>query len=92
MIAAAGAKSEHTEGFVDIPRTIQGVEIAILYLELPDGMIKMSFRSKGHVDVERVARTLGGGGHVNAAACRLRGDLPEARRRVLEAIGASPTL
>jgi phosphoesterase RecJ-like protein len=89
MLAAAGALSEHTEGFVDIPRTIQGVDISILYLELPGGIFKLSFRSKGHVNVESVARALGGGGHTNAAACRLQGELPEIRRRVLETIGAS---
>lgn len=91
MIAAAGALSEHTEGFVDIPRTIQGVEISIFYLELPGGIFKLSFRSKGRIDVERVARALGGGGHVNAAACRLKGELPEIRRRVLATIGTSVT-
>lgn len=88
-IAAAGALPEHTEGFVDLPRSIRGVKISVLYAELPDGRFKLSMRSKGNVNVERVARTFGGGGHVNAAACRMEGPLPDIRRRVLEAIRAS---
>ena len=82
-LAAAGALPEHTEGFVDLPRTIRGVEISILYAELPDGRFKLSLRSKGTVNVERVARAFGGGGHMNAAACRIEGELAEIRRRVL---------
>jgi nanoRNase/pAp phosphatase (c-di-AMP/oligoRNAs hydrolase) len=39
--------------------------------------------------VERVARAFGGGGHVNAAACRIEGELADIRRRVLEVIGAA---
>ncbi len=88
-MAAAGALPEHTEGFVDLPRSIRGVKISILYAELPDGRFKLSLRSKGNVNVERVARTFGGGGHVNAAACRMEGALADIRRRVLEAIRAS---
>ncbi len=87
-IAAAGALPEHTDGFVDLPRTIRGVEISILYAELPDGRFKLSMRSKGSVNVERVARAFGGGGHTNAAACRMEGDLAEIRRRVIETIRA----
>jgi len=88
-MADAGALPEHSEGFVDLPRTIRGVEIAILYTEMRDGYFKLSLRSKGKVDVERVARTFGGGGHVNAAACRIEGELADIRRRVLEVIGAA---
>jgi len=88
-LAAAGALPEHTEGFVDLPRTIRGVRISILYSELTDGRFKLSLRSKGAVNVERVARAFGGGGHINAAACLMTGELPDIRRRVLEAIRMS---
>jgi bifunctional oligoribonuclease and PAP phosphatase NrnA len=88
-LAVAGALPEHTEEFVNLPRTIRGVEISILYSELPDGRYKLSLRSKGSVNVERVARTFGGGGHTNAAACRVEGELSDIRRRVLEAIRVS---
>jgi phosphoesterase RecJ-like protein len=87
-LAAAGALPEHTEGYVDLPRTIRGVEISILYAEMTDGRFKLSLRSKGSVNVERVARVFGGGGHMNAAACRIEGELVEIRRRVLETIRA----
>jgi bifunctional oligoribonuclease and PAP phosphatase NrnA len=88
-LADAGAFPDHTEGFVDLPRSIRGVEISILYAELPDGRFKLSMRSKGIVNVERVARAFGGGGHINAAGCRMDGELPEIRRRVIEAIRTS---
>ena len=88
-LADAGALPEHTEGFVDLPRSIRGVEISILYAELPDGCFKLSLRSKGIVNVERVARAFGGGGHINAAGCRVGGELSEIRMRIIEAIRTS---
>lgn len=88
-LADAGALPEHTEGFVDLPRTIRGVEISVLYAELPDGRFKLSLRSKGSANVERVARVFGGGGHTNAAGCKAEGELSEIRRRVIEAIRTS---
>jgi phosphoesterase RecJ-like protein len=67
------------------------VQISILYSEMPDGRFKLSMRSKGKVNVERVARTFGGGGHLNAAACMVAGELPDIRRRVLEVIRSFPS-
>jgi bifunctional oligoribonuclease and PAP phosphatase NrnA len=81
-----GALVEHTEGFVDIPRSIQGVEVSILFTELSEYQFKLSLRSKGKVNVERVARTFGGGGHINAAACHIDGDFKTVLQRVLNAI------
>jgi phosphoesterase RecJ-like protein len=86
---AAGALTEHMEDFVDLPRSIRGVDISILYAELPDGSFKLSLRSKKNVDVECVARIFGGGGHINAAGCRMEGKIDDIRRRLLEAIRTS---
>jgi bifunctional oligoribonuclease and PAP phosphatase NrnA len=83
-----GALMEHTEGFVDIPRSIQGIEVSILFVEVSDCFFKLSLRSKGKVNVERIAKTFGGGGHINAAACHIEGDLETVRQRVLDVIGA----
>ena len=82
-----GAMMEHTEGFVDIPRAIHGVEVSILFSELSDHYFKLSMRSKGKVNVERVASRFGGGGHINAAACHLEGDLETVRQRVMDVVG-----
>ncbi|MCX5854248.1 MAG: bifunctional oligoribonuclease/PAP phosphatase NrnA [Deltaproteobacteria bacterium] len=84
-----GALMEHTEGFVDVPRSIQGIEVSILFNEVSDQYFKLSLRSKGKVNVERVARTFGGGGHINAAACQIEGDLETIRQRVLDVIGTA---
>jgi len=79
-----GATMEHTDGFVDIPRSIQGVEVSILFVELSDSCFKLSLRSKGRINVERVAKAFGGGGHINAAACRIDGDLETVKRKVMD--------
>jgi phosphoesterase RecJ-like protein len=81
-----GALVEHTEGFVDIPRSIDGVEVSILFTELSEYQFKLSLRSKGKVNVERVARAFGGGGHINAAACHIDGDFKTVLQRVLGAV------
>jgi bifunctional oligoribonuclease and PAP phosphatase NrnA len=84
-----GALWEHSEGFVDLPRSVEGVDISILYTELPDRNFKISLRSKGVTNVERVARAFGGGGHVNAAGCRIEGNIDTVKRRLLEVICTS---
>ena len=82
----AGATMEHTDGFIDIPRTVKGVDIAMLYSEMGEKFFKLSLRSKGQVNVEKIAAQFGGGGHINAAACRIEGDLAEIKVRVIKAM------
>jgi bifunctional oligoribonuclease and PAP phosphatase NrnA len=82
----AGATLEQTDGFVDIPRSIKGIDIAILYTQMGEEQFKLSLRSKGGVNVEKIARKFGGGGHINAAACRIDGSIDDIQSRVLEAI------
>lgn len=81
-----GATMEHTDGFIDIPRTVKGINIAMLYTQMGEKQFKLSLRSKGKVNVEKIARKFGGGGHVNAAACRIDGDIETIKTQVLEAV------
>jgi phosphoesterase RecJ-like protein len=83
-----GATMEHTDGFIDIPRTVKGVDIAMLYSQMEDNLFKLSLRSKGKVNVERIAARFGGGGHINAAACRIEGDIAQIKDKVRQAVRA----
>jgi phosphoesterase RecJ-like protein len=67
------AKSEDLEGIVDQLRIIKGVEVAILIHEKNPQEYKVSMRSNGVVDVQKAAVYFGGGGHVKAAGCTMKG-------------------
>ena len=81
-----GATLDHSEGFVDIPRTVKGINISALYTQLGNNYFKISLRSKGQINVEKVAKKFGGGGHINAAACRIEADIEEVKKLIAEAI------
>lgn len=79
MYETSGATSDLTDGFVNYPRSIRGVEVALFFRELKPGLIKVGFRSKGSVNVSAIAQAFAGGGHHNAAGCTLSGSLEEVR-------------
>lgn len=58
-----------TEGIVNYGLSIEGVELAVIFIEQKqEGIIKISFRSQGDIDVNQFARKhFNGGGHINAA-------------------------
>lgn len=62
-----GADSEDLEGFIDFPRSVEGVELGLLFRRTASGDTKISLRSNGDVDVNALARRFGGGGHRKAA-------------------------
>lgn len=74
MIDTTGAQADMTDGFINYARGIKGVEVAVMFREQRDGW-KLSFRSRGKVDVAQIASRLGGGGHRNAAGVILQGTL-----------------
>jgi phosphoesterase RecJ-like protein len=80
------AADEDCEGIVNYAVSISGVEAAAFLLELPEGRIRVSLRSKGTVDVSAIAERLGGGGHENAAGVTLEGPLPRALDEILVAL------
>jgi phosphoesterase RecJ-like protein len=63
----AGISSHDTDGLIDLVRMARGTEVACLLKVKDNGVVKGSLRSRGAVDVARIAGAFGGGGHHNAA-------------------------
>ncbi|PLX98426.1 MAG: DHH family phosphoesterase [Desulfuromonas sp.] len=87
MLSKYNAGPEHTDGFVNYPRSIEGVEVAIFFREISPNLYKVGFRSKGAVDVGALARELGGGGHHNAAGAKVEGSIDTVRNEVFKRLG-----
>ena len=81
------AKDIDTEGFVNQPLSLKGVEAAFLIRESEKGKTRVSLRSRSdEMDVNKIARTFGGGGHVRASGCKIDGTIPDVKARILSAI------
>lgn len=86
------AKEEDCEGLVNYALSIQDVEVAAFFRELPDGRYRVSLRSKGGLNVAAVAEQFGGGGHECASGLSLDGPLSVAVARVVEQLRSNPTV
>jgi len=86
MMNDTGTSEEDTDNFTTYPMSVEGVTVGILFLELEDG-VKISFRSKGEIPINELARQFGGNGHKNAAGARLHGaSLDNAKAQVIGAV------
>ena len=85
--AATGALASESEGIIDHLRAVTSAEVAVVLTEVGNGEVRASLRSRGEVDVAKIAAAFDGGGHFAAAGCSLFGDLEGARCRLLDKIG-----
>jgi phosphoesterase RecJ-like protein len=83
MMGRTGATDENSDGFVNYPLTVGEVEAVALLKECAPGVYRTSLRSKGEVNVARIAEKFGGGGHRNAAGCTFKGSWDEAEQLVM---------
>ena len=77
------SQEEDCEGLVNYALAIQGIEVALFFREQADGRFRVSLRSKGAINVARVAETFGGGGHSCASGCAIEGPLSVATERMI---------
>ncbi len=77
------ASDEDADGFVNYPLAVSEVEATALFKECSPGVYRTSLRSKGDVNVAKIAEQFGGGGHRNAAGCTLKGDLEEIEQKLV---------
>lgn len=76
-----------TEGIVNFVRDVNGVKIAVAMTETEPEKFKVSIRTDDDVDASRIAGIFNGGGHFNAAGCRISGSFEEVEERLLKACG-----
>ncbi len=84
--AETGAVPGDTEDLINYPRSVDGVEVALVFIEQPEGGTKVSFRARSRVDVSKVAEKFNGGGHKLASGARDPRDLPTVREAVIAAV------
>jgi phosphoesterase RecJ-like protein len=76
------------DGIIDQLRTTKGTEVALFIYETDNGNYKISLRSNGVVNVSKIASFFGGGGHVRAAGCNMRGTVDEIIAEIIPHIEA----
>ncbi|HMS64467.1 MAG TPA: bifunctional oligoribonuclease/PAP phosphatase NrnA [Ignavibacteria bacterium] len=82
-----GLNIDHVEGFSSIIMNILGIKIGVVLVELKDN-IKISFRSKGNIPVNELAKEFGGGGHKNAAGANVKDtNIEELKNKIIERLG-----
>jgi bifunctional oligoribonuclease and PAP phosphatase NrnA len=82
----AGAVDGDNNGFVNIPLASREILASIYMREIGEDVYRVSLRSKGDIDVAKVAEYWGGGGHRNAAGLRIEGDWDVAEQELVDAV------
>ena len=86
LLAQTGMAENDAEGMANLPIQPEGVEVGVTLREREPNVYKISLRSAKDVNVSAICQTLGGGGHVKAAGCLLKGTLEEVKAALLEAV------
>jgi phosphoesterase RecJ-like protein len=69
--------AEDNDGLVNVARNIEGVDVGVLFRPRDEEHVKVSLRSRQFIDVSAIAQSLGGGGHIRAAGCTIKGSCNE---------------
>jgi phosphoesterase RecJ-like protein len=86
MSEIAGSVDGDNNGFVNIPLAAKEVEAVVYMRETFPNIYRVSLRSKDGINVAKVAEQFGGGGHKNAAGCRVSGDWDEREKELVSAL------
>jgi phosphoesterase RecJ-like protein len=89
MLEACGCTQNDTEGVINLPLTAREIQAVVFFKIGPDGVVRVSMRSKYDVDVRLVANAFGGGGHKNAAGFTAPGPLDQVRGDILARLSAA---
>jgi phosphoesterase RecJ-like protein len=80
----SGATYEEGHHIINIPLAAEEIKVSIFFKENMEGILRCSLRSKGNIDVVKIAQKFGGGGHKTAAGFKCTEPLEVVRRKVLK--------
>jgi len=83
MLKDTGSTYDDSDGLINLPLTVKDIDAVVFFKQIEPQAYRISMRSKGGVDVNRVANTFGGGGHKNAAGCSMTGTYEVVRTKLI---------
>jgi phosphoesterase RecJ-like protein len=86
MLEETGSKLFDTDIIIRYLLSVPTVKVAVLLVEMQDGRAKVSFRSRGKIPVNKLAKHYGGGGHMNAAGCLLQMSAEKAQMVIFDEV------
>lgn len=83
-IEESGVEAAEFEGLASIPLSVEGVKIGITVKQRHEDVFKISVRTDDEIDASSFCQAFGGGGHIRAAGCEIRGSFEEVKEKLLE--------
>jgi phosphoesterase RecJ-like protein len=83
LLRSTGSTQDDSDGLINLPLTVKEIDAVAFFKEIEPLVYRISLRSKGDIDVNRVATKFGGGGHKNAAGCSMNGAFPDIRKTLV---------
>ncbi len=79
-------QKKDTDGIVQMLNEVMESKCAVFIIQVNEDTYKVSLRSSSHIDVCKVAKTFGGGGHIKASGCTLSGTINQVKEQIITAI------
>lgn len=89
VIEKSGMEAAEFEGIAALTLQVEGIEVGVTIKEREPDVYKISMRSSNKVDVSALCQELGGGGHIKAAGCLMKGNLADVKKQIIEAVKKS---
>lgn len=86
MQEQTGCCGPDLEGITNISRSVDGVLVGVTIKQTGAEEYKASVRTYDPLNASEICKTLGGGGHKNAAAAKVCGNLEDVKSRILNAV------
>ena len=86
LVQESGAEPAEFDGLASLPLCVEGVKIGITVKERHENVFKISVRTTDEIDASAFCQNFGGGGHIRASGCEIKGTLEEVEQKLLEQV------